>query len=140
MVSKFFVAELAIINELLLRQRLSFILFISNGTKIFMYHKSKVLKSINLPGDNICVDIFIRPNNTYGFDEFRRDPEDGRGWFSIGHHGSVEFSSVPEAVAEAMKAIPWLENTFPESSSSKKNLTKNFNAMPDIKGDLFGQS
>ena len=85
-----------------------------------MDHKNKVLKSINLPGDNICVDIFIRPNNTYGFDEFRRDPEDGRGWFSIGHHGSVEFSSVPEAVAEAMKAISWLENTFPESGSSKK--------------------
>ena len=93
MVSKFFVAELAIINELLLRQRLSFILFISNGTKIFMYHKSKVLKSINLPGDNICVDIFIRPNNTYGFDEFRRDPEDGQGWFSIGHHGTVSQSA-----------------------------------------------
>ena len=85
-----------------------------------MDHKNRVLKSINLPGDNICVDIFICPNNTYGFDEFRRDSEDGRGWFSIGHQGSVEFSSVPEA----MKATSWLENTFPESGSSKKSNQK----------------
>ena len=43
MVSKFFVAELAIINDLLLRQRLSFILIVNNGTKIFFIIKIEYL-------------------------------------------------------------------------------------------------
>ena len=90
-----------------------------------MAHTIRVLQSINLPGDTICVDIFIRPNGTYGFDEFRRDPEDGRGWFSIGHHGSAEFSSVNETAAAAIEAISWLKNLYPKWDSTEK-LLKNF--------------
>ena len=93
--------------------------------KIFMAHTNRVLQSINLPGDTICVDIFIRPNGTYGFDEFRRDPEDGRGWFSIGHHGSAEFGSVNETAAAAIEAISWLKNLYPKWDSTEK-LLKNF--------------
>ena len=87
-----------------------------------MAHTNRVLQSINLPGDTICVDIFIRPNGTYGFDEFRRDPEDGRGWFSIGHHGYVEFSSVRETAAAAIEVISWLKNLYPEWDSTEKLL------------------
>jgi len=90
-----------------------------------MAHTNRVLQSINLPGDTICVDIFIRPNGTYGFDEFRRDPEDGRGWFSIGHHGSAEFGSVNETAAAAIEAISWLKNLYPKWDSTEK-LLKNF--------------
>ena len=93
--------------------------------KIFMAHTNRVLQSINLPGDTICVDIFIRPNGTYGFDEFRRDPEDGRGWFSIGHHGSAEFGSVNETAAAAIESISWLKNLYPQWDSTEK-LLKNF--------------
>ena len=90
-----------------------------------MAHTNRVLQSINLPGDTICVDIFIRPNGTYGFDEFRRDPEDGRGWFSIGHHGSAEFGSVKETAAAAIESISWLKNLYPQWDSTEK-LLKNF--------------
>ncbi|ATG43292.1 hypothetical protein PhaeoP18_01333 [Phaeobacter piscinae] len=44
-----------------------------------MAHINKVIRSINLDGELICTDIFQRPDGSYGFDEFRRDPEDGRG-------------------------------------------------------------
>lgn len=49
-----------------------------------MADKNTVLKSINLPGESRCVDIFIRPDGTVGFEEFRRDFEDIRGWFPAG--------------------------------------------------------
>lgn len=43
-------------------------------------HKIKVIRSINLHGEHICVDVFLRPDDAIGFDEFRRDPEDLSGW------------------------------------------------------------
>lgn len=43
-----------------------------------MAHGNIVVQSFNLERDIVCVDIFMRTDGTYGFDEFRRDPEDGR--------------------------------------------------------------
>jgi len=36
----------------------------------------KVLASPSTPAVDRCVDIFSRPDGTFGFEEFRRDPED----------------------------------------------------------------
>jgi hypothetical protein len=74
-----------------------------------MAHANKVVRSINLDGEAVCVDIFVRPDGTYGFDEFRRDPEDGRGWFSIGHHGAEEFDTPEAALRAAREAVGWLD-------------------------------
>jgi hypothetical protein len=41
-------------------------------------HKNKVLRSFNNEGATLCVDIFVRPNGTIGFEEYRRDLEDNR--------------------------------------------------------------
>ncbi len=73
-----------------------------------MAHTNKVIHSINLPGDNVCVDVFLRPDSTYGFDEFRRDPEDNRGWYSIGHYGAEVFDTADAALAEAKARVGWL--------------------------------
>ena len=75
-----------------------------------MAHKNKVIHSINLDGDIICVDVFARLDGAYGFDEFRRDPEDGRGWYSIGHYGSLKFDSSDEALIEARHTVSWLND------------------------------
>ena len=40
-----------------------------------MDHKNRVLKSINLPGDNICIDIFIRPIILMGLMSFAVIPK-----------------------------------------------------------------
>lgn len=77
-----------------------------------MAHVNKVVRSINLDGETICVDIFVRPDGSYGFDEFRRDPEDGRGWYSIGHHGDREFESAEAALDEAMRMVGWLRTAI----------------------------
>jgi len=73
-----------------------------------MAHENKVIRSVNLDGETICVDIFQRPDGTYGFDEFRRDPEDGRGWYSIGHHGAAVFQTYEEAHTGAREKVHWL--------------------------------
>lgn len=77
-----------------------------------MAHTNKVIRSINLDGEAICVDVFMRPDGTYGFDEFRRDPEDGRGWYSIGHFGSTSFPTFDSALKEAKAKISWLDDAM----------------------------
>lgn len=71
-------------------------------------HINKVLCSINQAGDYICVDVFVRPNETYGFEEYRREPEDGRGWYAIGYHVEKRFESFDAAFDAARSSIPWL--------------------------------
>tara|TARA_R110002095_G_scaffold201901_1_gene183038 strand:+ start:635 stop:862 length:228 start_codon:yes stop_codon:yes gene_type:complete len=73
-----------------------------------MADPNKVLRSVNLDGDRVCVDVFQRPDGTFGFDEFRRDPEDTRGWFSIGHHGALVFDSYDAAWAATVRTVPWV--------------------------------
>jgi len=43
-----------------------------------------VLDSHQTDEGNRCVDIFSRPDGTFGFEEFRRDPEDLGVWTPIG--------------------------------------------------------
>lgn len=77
-----------------------------------MAHVNKVIRSINLDGETVCVDIFARPDGSFGFDEFRRDPEDGRGWYSIGHYGDREFGSSEAALDEALETVGWLSGAI----------------------------
>lgn len=70
-----------------------------------MAHENTVLHSVNLDGETVCVDIFQRPDGSYGFDQFRRDPEDGRGWYSISYFGDMRFPSAEAAFAEAKAKI-----------------------------------
>ncbi len=76
-----------------------------------MVAKNIVLQSINLEGDARCVDIFERPDGTFGFEEYRRDHEDGRGWFAIGGYSKRSFAIASEAHEAARCAIKWLATT-----------------------------
>lgn len=77
-----------------------------------MAHANTILRSINLDGARVCVDIFARPDGSFGFDEYRRDPEDGRGWFSIGHHGAGRYDSADTALRAARRAVAWLDDAL----------------------------
>jgi hypothetical protein len=67
-----------------------------------------VLASIETDDGGRCVDIFLRPDGTAGFEEYRRDTEDGRGWFAIGHHAGKVYATPEAARAAALSAVPWL--------------------------------
>ncbi|MEX0286852.1 MAG: hypothetical protein AB3N23_19785 [Paracoccaceae bacterium] len=73
-----------------------------------MAHKNKVFQSVNAPGDLVCVDLFQRPDGSFGFEEYRRDPEDGSGWRAIGYHGDQVFQSQDDTRAAACRAVRWL--------------------------------
>ncbi|MBC8337272.1 MAG: hypothetical protein H8E39_01140 [Alphaproteobacteria bacterium] len=72
-----------------------------------MAHLNKVLKSINTPDGGRCVDIFLRPDGTFGFEEFRRDAEDPSGWFAIGGHIAKTFDSEEAALDRARASVSW---------------------------------
>ncbi len=77
-----------------------------------MADRNRVLKSINSHGENRCVDIFVRLDGTFGFEEFRRDFEDGKGWFPIGFFGDRVFESGDDALREARSKISWLNDAM----------------------------
>ena len=70
--------------------------------------KNKVLQSINQEGELRCIDVFLRPDGTFGFEEYRRDPEDGRGWFPVGFYYEQFFESSADAVVAAKARVSWL--------------------------------
>lgn len=70
---------------------------------------NKVLASLeNSYGDH-CVDIFAREDGTFGFEEYRRDPEDGVRWYSLHRYSGQVFACEQEAVAQAKACVPWLK-------------------------------
>jgi hypothetical protein len=76
--------------------------------KIRVAHKNKVLRSINNEDAYLCVDIFVRPDGTIGFEEYRRDLEDNRGWFPVGGYDSRVFEDESAALEAARAEVVWL--------------------------------
>lgn len=73
--------------------------------------KPVVLSSIETPEGNRCVDIFERENGTFGFEEWRRDPESASGWFAVGHYADLVFGTREDALSEARARVIWLADS-----------------------------
>lgn len=73
-----------------------------------MAHENKVLQSIETPDGGRCVDIFRRPDGTFGFEEYRREAEDGRGWYPVGFFANAVYESEVAARAGALATVAWL--------------------------------
>jgi hypothetical protein len=67
-----------------------------------------VFTSIENPEGNRCVDLFLRPDGTYGFEEFRRDPEDAGAWTPVRYYSGATYAAKDDAFAAAVEAVPWL--------------------------------
>jgi hypothetical protein len=57
-----------------------------------------------------CVDIFSRPDGSYGFEEFRRDVEDGGQWTPVQYYSGVSYGSAAGALDTAERLVPWLND------------------------------
>jgi hypothetical protein len=55
-----------------------------------------------------CVDLFSRPDGTFGFEEFRRDVDDRGLWTPVAYFSARSFPSRVAAETEALKAVSWL--------------------------------
>lgn len=68
----------------------------------------RVLSSHQTPDASRCVDIFARPDGTFGFEAFRRDPEDLGAWTPVGSFSKRTYPSASAAVDAARQAAPWV--------------------------------
>jgi hypothetical protein len=68
----------------------------------------KVVASFESPEGNHCVDIFTRGDGTFGLEEYRRDPEDLRGWFPLHRFPGLAFAAEGDALAHARARVEWM--------------------------------
>ena len=74
-----------------------------------MAHENKVIRSVEAPGGVICVDFVRRSDGLVGYQQFRRDPEDGHGWRPAGPASGQGFDSLEAAMEAACAEHGWLE-------------------------------
>jgi hypothetical protein len=67
-----------------------------------------VVDSIENGAHDRCVDLFLRPDGTYGFEEFRRDVEDGGAWTPVQYYSHAAWPSKAAASRAAVQAVAWL--------------------------------
>jgi hypothetical protein len=71
-----------------------------------------VLVSHQTPAADRCVDLFSRPDGTFGFEEFRRDPEDMGAWTPISYFSGQEYPTEDSALGAARAVVPWLASVL----------------------------
>ena len=72
---------------------------------------SKVMESFENDLEDRCVDFFVRDDGTFGFEEYRRDHEEGGRWSKVGQFSGTRFSSLETAKASAKYLVPWLPSS-----------------------------
>ena len=66
-----------------------------------------VVESVENPQHDRCVDVFMRPDGSFGFEEFRRDAEDAGAWRPISYFFGLRYASKGEALAAAAQHVAW---------------------------------
>ena len=83
-----------------------------------------VVVSIENAEHDRCVDLFARPDGTFGFEEFRRDVEDRGLWTPVAYFSGRSFPDREAALAEAETIVPWLPGSSrPAGAGSARSST-----------------
>lgn len=69
-----------------------------------------------------CVDLFERPDGTCGFEEFRRDPEDGGIWTPMSFYSARQYADRKCALVAALSAVAWLDDALDQHESARRLL------------------
>jgi hypothetical protein len=67
-----------------------------------------VFDSVENDAHDRCVDLFSRPDGSFGFEEFRRDVEDQGNWTPVSYFSGRSFASRDAAWRAALSAVRWL--------------------------------
>ena len=67
-----------------------------------------VTQSVENAQHDHSVDVFARPDGSFGFEEFRRDPEDAGAWTPVSYFSGLRYASQGEALAQAARRVAWL--------------------------------
>jgi hypothetical protein len=71
---------------------------------------SSVIATLHNDDAHRCVKIIRRSDGTFGFQEFRRDPEDAGGWTLVRENPRGIFATQVQAVAAAEDDVAWLRD------------------------------
>ena len=82
-----------------------------------------VVASIENRGHDRCVDLFRRPDGTFGFEEFRRDVEDAGTWTPVAYFSSAVYPSQDAALSVAVKLVVWLADALGRSSDARPDMS-----------------
>ena len=80
-----------------------------------------VFASIENDEHDRCVDIFRRPDMTFGFEEFRRDVEDVGAWTPVQFFSGSVYPSSEEAYRTAELLMPWLSAVLTANPSLRNH-------------------
>jgi len=83
-----------------------------------------VLASIENFEHDRCVDLFSRPDGSYGFEEFRRDVEDQGEWTPVHYYSGSVYISPEATLAAAMQSVVWLAEAVRQAPSIQKFLPR----------------
>src|SRR5882724_2496553 len=95
-----------------------------------------VFASLENVSHDRCVDIFCRPDSTFGFEEFRRDVEDAGEWTPVQFFSSRVFALSDDAYSAAERSVPWLVEVLESYPSLRKRSAYKSNESPsDVSRD-----
>jgi hypothetical protein len=77
----------------------------NTGRLVRVDMSTRVVASLNDPADDHRVDVFVRADGIFGFEAYRRGPEDMKGWFPLRRHATRVFATDQEALAQAGAAV-----------------------------------
>ncbi|MDP4593808.1 MAG: hypothetical protein NWT00_04465 [Beijerinckiaceae bacterium] len=67
-----------------------------------------VIQSVATDDGRRCVDIFQRPDGSFGFQEYIREPEENSGWQPVSYTSQLHYRTQEEAMAAARARTSWL--------------------------------
>ncbi len=79
-----------------------------------------VFASIENDAHDRCVDVFYRPDLTFGFEEFRRDVEDAGAWTPVQYYSGATYATAGEAYEAAERLVLWLGEVLKSAPSLRK--------------------
>jgi hypothetical protein len=86
-----------------------------------------VFVSVENPEHDRCVDVFSRPDGSFGFEEFRRDVEDGGQWTPVQYYSGVAYASAAEVLDSAERCVPWLADFLVQKPELRTRILQSSN-------------
>jgi hypothetical protein len=80
-----------------------------------------VFASVENDEHDKCIDIFSRPDGTFGFEEFRRDIEDRGEWTPIGYYSSTSYPTSEAAYTAGERTVPWFADVLARSPKLRRH-------------------
>ena len=79
-----------------------------------------VFASIENDAHDRCVDVFYRPDLTFGFEEFRRDVEDAGAWTPVRYFSETVYVTPDDAYEAAERLVPWFAAVLKSAPALRK--------------------